>query len=282
MLQLRKDASFDLVQSISKLDKIKDYLFKYSEDYSISSLFLYNCNTIYEDIYSIDVKSFNIQFLIYINRFIKSNKIDLYITKTQALEKEIRVIEFGLFYKEVSQLGVNLNEYMVATRNIIFTPFFKNILHSSKRLRLFRLNYDDIEISTLEDDITVDLFVTKHFLDIVKLTHFDQIIVLNKKDGVYYIRNKKIVDIKYTSGWVNIPAYRHLIQLVVSFIINDNQSIDMLNKSITEYIEYADNDDFFGYEDDEISKSYDPKEIISTNIKYLFVAQVMSKFSILF
>ena len=92
----------------------------------------------------------------------------------------------------------------------------------------------------------------------------------------------KIIDIKYTSGWVNIPAYRFLIQNTISFILNNETTMDQLNRQISEYMEYAPNDHFFGYEDDEISKSFSPDQIIPLAIKYLFVANVMSKFSILF
>jgi len=278
MSDLRKLASIDLVKGIYDLNKITNYYNIYPQ----VSDFLYENNRIYDDVYSIDVSSFNTKFLIYINRFIKSDNITKYALKLDSTAKENRVVEFGLFYREVSNADVGLSKYMVSTRNIIFYNFFNILSNSPRSLQLLRINYDDIEFKTLDDDLTVDLFVNKNFLDIVKLNKYDKVIVLNKKDGVYYINDNKISYIKYTSGWVNIPAYRYLINLVISFILDETITMDILNNKIFEYIEYSSNDDFFGYDDDDISKHYNPTDVVPTAVKYLFVANVMSKFSILF
>lgn len=278
MSTLRKLTSDEVVRNIDKLDKINNYY----GVYPFVSNFLYENNRIYEDIYSIDVNSFNLEFLIYINRFINSENINRYILQLNSIPKENRVVEFGLFYREISESGIQLSKYMVSSRNIIFSNFFNILKQSPRSLQLFRINYDDIEFNTIDNDLTVDLFVNKNFVNIVKLNKYDKVIVLNKKDGVYYINDNKIKSIKYTSGWVNIPAYNHLINLVVSFILNEKMTIDILNNNILKYIEYSSNEDFFGYDDDDISKSYKPEDVIPVHVKYLFVANVMSKFSILF
>lgn len=279
MDQIRFNASQDLISNISKLNKIIEYF----QVYIGNTQFFYNNNTIYEDVYSVDIKSFNVQFLIYINRFINSDTIYKYINELSTLSKTKRVIEFGLFYREISNADIVLNKYMLAVRNIIFLPFLKKYkITSSKCYQLFRFNYDDIEFSTIESNITTELFISKPFLDISKLNYYDKVIVLNRKNGVYYMKDSKIIDIKYTSGWVNIPVYRFLIQTVISFILNNDMTMDQLNHMISEYIEYAPNDHFFGYDDDEISKNFQPNQIVPMSVKYLFVANVMSKFSILF
>lgn len=278
MCELRGITSTDIVTNISALDRILPYYNVYGKN----SEFFYNNNTVYEDVYSVDIKSFNIQFLKYINRFICSDNINNYINYLLNLDKSKRVVEFGCLFREVSKLGIPLNKYLVATRNIFFSPFFKYLKLSPRSLTLYRLNYDDVEFSLITTDVTSDLFIHKNFISSAKLNKYSHIIVLNKRDGVYYINDGAIIDIKYTSGWVNIPAYKFLIKLVINFILNKDISIEQLNQSMVEYIELANNSDFFGYDDDPLSKSYSPNDIIPMSAKYLFIANVMSKFSILF
>jgi hypothetical protein len=278
MSKNRINASNAFVSNIDKLTKIIEHF----HNYNGNAQFFYSNNTIYDDVYSVDITAFNIQFLTYVNRFIQHQSITSYIQELQHLEKSNRVIEYGLFFREVVKHNIKLNQYMLAVRNIFFKPFINRITSSQKTYQLYRMNYDDIEFSTHEPDISVDLFITNHFLDVATLKHYDKVIVLTKKDGVFYVKDKKIIDIKYTSGWVNIPAYRFLINAVVMFMLSDDYDMGYLNKQITEYIEFAPNDHFFGYDDDEISKKFDPNEIVPISIRYLFVANVMSKFSILF
>jgi len=278
MKDLRDIVCTDIVNSITKLNHLK----KFYPVYENNSGFFYENNTIYDDIYSIDIRSFNLEFLRYINHFIQSENVNQYINSLNSFDKHKRVVEFGCLFKSISEHNIKLNKYMVSFRNYIFIPFFKHIYNSPKSIQLHRINYDDVEFFSITNNITTDLFIYNKFLNITKINKYDKIIVLNKKDGVYYINNNKIVDIKYTSGWVNIPAYRFFINLVIDFILNKDSHLTELNNKINEYIELASDVDFFGYEDDDISNSYKPGEVIPMAVKYLFVAKVMSKFSILF
>jgi hypothetical protein len=274
---LRYNVSKLLITDLPKLNSLKKYYNLYTEN----NIYNYNNNVINEDIYIIDVNSFNLQFLIYLNSFFKKSEIDTYIKKLVNLNKINRVVEFGYLFKNINST-IKLNKYMIAFRNLIFQPFIEKYQNNNRVLNLYRMNYDDIEFNTIDTEITEELYVHPEFLNVVKLKHFDYVISLNKSDGIYYIVDNKVVDIKYTSGWVDIPAYRYIINIIIEFILNKQMIINELNDKIYNYIEFASNDDFFGYEEDDISKKYKPDDIIPQQIKYLFVAKVMSKFSILF
>jgi len=274
---LRYNVSKLLITDLPKLNSLKKYYNLYTEN----NIYNYNNNVINEDIYIIDVNSFNLQFLIYLNSFFKKSEIDMYINKLVNLNKINRVVEFGYLFKNINST-IKLNKYMIAFRNLIFQSFIEKYQNNNRMLNLYRMNYDDIEFNTIDTEITKELYVYPDFLNIVKLKHFDYVISLNKSDGIYYIVDNKVVDIKYTSGWVDIPAYRYIINIIIEFILNKQMIISELNNKIYNYIEFASNDDFFGYEDDDISKEYNPNDIVPQQIKYLFVAKVMSKFSILF
>jgi len=58
--------------------------------------------------------------------------------------------------------------------------------------------------------------------------------------------------------------------------------INDLHIKLNEIIEYADNDQFFGFPDDPISKQYKPSDNVPPTIKNLFIANVMNKFTMLF
>lgn len=277
MSNLRYNVSKLLITDLPKLNSLKKYYNLYTEN----NIYNYNNNVINEDIYIIDVNSFNLQFLIYLNSFFKKSEIDMYINKLVNLNKINRVVEFGYLFKNINST-IKLNKYMIAFRNLIFQSFIEKYQNNNRMLNLYRMNYDDIEFNTIDTEITKELYVYPDFLNIVKLKHFDYVISLNKSDGIYYIVDNKVVDIKYTSGWVDIPAYRYIINIIIEFILNKQMIISELNNKIYNYIEFASNDDFFGYEDDDISKEYNPNDIVPQQIKYLFVAKVMSKFSILF
>jgi hypothetical protein len=126
------------------------------------------------------------------------------------------------------------------------------------------------------------MFVGKNFLDHVKFKKIDHVITLNKSDGVYYVTDNKIVDIKYTSGWVNIPIYKILLNQIINFIIDEKITIKELNLKLREIIEYTTNDNMFGYIECDISNRYKPTDHVSMNIKNLFIANTISKFTMLF
>jgi hypothetical protein len=170
---------------------------------------------------------------------------------------------------------------MIGFRNIVFSPMINLITSNSKTINLFRLNYDDMEFSYIDESIYKEFFIDPAYNNVIKFKKYDKIIVLNKHDGVYYITGGKITNIKYTSGWVNIPAYNYLITLCCKFLTSDSGNMKELNDAIHKYLTFADDSDFIGYDDDDISKSI-TQGILTMNIKYLFVAKVMSKFSILF
>lgn len=270
-------AAKDFCNNISNLNLLN----KYYDIYPRNSDFFYEEETILNDINSIDVISFNINFLIICNNIIKSTFISEYISICNSMSKKNRVVEFGLFYKIISSNGIKLNKYMVAIRNVIFLKFFNIHSISSKSLIIKRINYDDIEFSSLDDDVSSEMYVGDRFLNIVKFEKYSHVISLNKKNGIYYINDNKIVNIKYTGGWVNVPAYRKILNHVVNFIIGNIYSLKELNEILYDYIEYANPEDFFKHEHDELSNSLEPTDFITNNIKYLFVANVLSKFSIL-
>lgn len=264
-----------ITNNINKLDN----LIGYYDNYNCNNLFLFNNNTIYDSIFSIDVTAFNVEFLKYINSIINDNVITIYIKYLESIPKMSRVESFGMLYKNVNNT-IKLNHYLIGFRNIIFKPLIDLIVSNSKTINLFRLNYDDMEFSYIDDNIYKEFFVDTMYSNVVKFKKYDKIIVLNKQDGVYYINDGKIVNIKYTSGWVNIPAYNYIITLCCNFLISNDINMKELNESIYKYITLADDSDFIGHDDD-ISKSLS-SEILTLRVKYLFVAKVMSKFSILF
>jgi hypothetical protein len=274
---LRNDVSKLLISELPKLNNLK----KYYNLYTDNNIYNYNNNVINEDIYIVDVNSFNLQFLIYLNSFFKNQELSAYINQLQEFNKIKRVVEFGYLFKSINST-IKLNKYMISFRNLIFQPFIEKYQVNSRMLNLYRMNYDDIEFNTIDSEITEELYVHPDFLNVVKLKHFDYVISLNKSDGIYYIVDNKVIDIKYTSGWVDIPAYRYIINIVIEFILNKQMTMKELNDKIYNYIEFASNDDFFGYEEDDISKEYKPTDIVPQQIKYLFVAKVISKFLILF
>lgn len=145
------------------------------------------------------------------------------------------------------------------------------------------MNYDDIEFNTIDNvDSTVESFVDKHFLNDVKFKIIDYVIVLNKQNGVFYISNSKIVDIKYTSGWVNIPIYNFLLTEILKFIITPDYSMIYLQEKLNDIIEYTPNDQLFGYKDDILSNSYNATDNVPIRIKKLFIANTINKFAKLF
>ena len=273
---IREASAVEFINNISRLNIFK----KYYNIYPKNSDFFYEEETVLNDINSIDIISFNINFLVACNNIIKSNIIAEYISVCNSIvSKEKRVVEFGLFYKRLTCNNIKLNRYMVAVRNVFFLEFFKLYELSSKSLIIKRMNYDDIEFSTLDNNVSAEMYVSDRFLKITKFKNYEYVIVLNKKNGVYYINDNKIVNIKYTGGWVNIPAYRKILNYVVNFIIGNINSLKELNEIIFDYIEYAAPDDFFKYEQDSLSNSLEPTDLITNNIKYLFVANIMTKFS---
>jgi hypothetical protein len=262
--------------NITKLDCIKKWYFLYQDN----SKFNYSYYKIYENVTTIDVNSFNIVFLKYINRFLQESIIDDYIIYNSTLDKIKRVVSFGYLYREVSSHNINLSIYMIAVRNIIFSLFFKIINQSSKNILLHRINYDDIEFQSIINDIYVENFVHNNFLEHVKLKKIKHVVVLDKKDGVYYIGDdNKIIDIKYTNGWVNIPIYKTLLNEIIYFIFNKKMKLKELHEKMLEIIEYADNDDFFGYRDCQLSSRFKPTDMVPFHIKSLFISNIMSKFS---
>jgi len=272
---IREASAKEFINNISCLNLLK----KYYNIYPKNSDFFYEEESVLNDINSIDIISFNVNFLIACNNIIKSNIIDEYISICNSMSKQKRVVEFGLFYKRLLCNNIKLNRYMVAIRNVFFLNFFKLHKMSTKSLIIKRMNYDDIEFSTLDTNVSAEMYVSDRFLKITKYKKYDHVIVLNKKNGVYYLNDNKIVNIKYTGGWVNIPAYRKILNYVVNFIIGNINSLKELNEILYDYVEYADPTDFFRYEHDKLSNSLDPTDLITNNIKYLFVANIMTKFS---
>ena len=260
MNNVRNNAVHDFVNNVKLLSNLKYYY------------------EILNDVISIDVKSFNSNFLNIINTKIKSNNITKFILDIESKEKKERNIEFGLFFKEVSKYNINLNNYIIAIRNLIFNNFFDIFNVSKKSLQLKRMNYDDIEVISTNNSINKSNFVNYKYLDITKIVKYDYVIVLNKRDGIYYIKDNKILNIKYTSAWVNIPAYYDIVSYVINFLIGNIKTIKDLNERLYNYIEYADNSNFFKYEYDELSSKFEPSDLITADVKYLFIANVMTKF----
>ena len=271
---IRNKAAKSFSDNIGLLDK----LLKYYSLYNKSSNYNYNNYEILNDVISIDITSFNINFIKICNIILKNDDISIYIESFDGKTKKNRVIEFGLFYKILNIYKINLSMYMVSMRNVIFCNFFNIYNISNKSINLKRINYDDIEFITVKENYGIDNFVNEKYLNISKIVRYDKIIVLNKSDGIYYLKDNNIVNVKYTSGWVNIPAYYNIIKYVIDFIIGNIKSIKILNDKIYDYIHYADNSDFFKYESDDISNSFNPEDLVPNNIKYLFVANVMNKF----
>jgi hypothetical protein len=274
---IRKAAAEAFSGNIRSLDLLK----KYYDIYPKNSSFLYEEGIVLNDINSIDIVSFNVNFLIVCNNIIKSSVISEYILILDSMQKENRVVEFGLFYKRLTLDNLKLNRYMVAVRNVFFLKFFKMHEMSTKSLILKRVNYDDIEFTATDGDISPEIYVADRFLKIIKFKKYEHVIVLNKRNGVYYLNDNKIINIKYTGGWVNIPAYRKILNHVVNFIIGNIGSLKELNEILYDFIEYAPAEYFFKYEQDKLSNSLEPTDLITNNIKYLFVANVMAKFSTL-
>ncbi len=229
----------------------------------------------------LDVVSFNVTFLKYISSYIESVELDAFISSLENLSKSQRVVKFGLFYKELSGCNVNINPYMIGFRNKIILPFLKMYAASNRNVNLYRINYDDIEFSILDSsDSDKSTFCATDFIDGITFDKVDKVIVLNKKDGVYYVKANKLVDIKYTSGWIDIPIYYQITNAIIQYIIKGN-SLQELNDTLKEIIEYADNTEFFGYEQDSLSSAYTTFDHVPLYIKYGFVAKVMSKFAML-
>lgn len=272
---LRKEAVKEITSNIHLLDNLK----KYYNLYPYNSKFFYEEYTIFNDVIAIDISSFNVNFLIICNCFIKSETINKYISYCNSLIKKNRVVEFGYLYKCISVSGIELNKYMIAVRNYFFSNFFKLYTVSSKSLNIKRINYDDIEFITFDSNISPDIYINNNFLSISKFEKYDYVIVLNKRDGVFYVNGDDIVNIKYTSGWVNVPAYYKILNYVIKFIIGKIESLEELNLTLFKYIEYADQKNFFKYNYDELSNSFEATDLVTDDIKYLFIANVMNKFS---
>jgi hypothetical protein len=274
-VKLRSKASQSFICNVNKLYKVKKYLSLYEK----SSDYFYEDNLILNDVISIDINSFNMNFLKLCNLVLKENNLDLYINYCSSLSKKERVVEFGLFYKDVSDNGIILSEYMISVRNFLFNKFLNLLNSNSRSLSLKRINFDDVEFIYSDNEVNLNDFIIDKYLHIAKINIYDYVIVLNKVNGIFYVKDGNVVDIKYTSGWVNIPAYFYLLTYVIKYIIGEVKTLNELNKLIMEYVKYADNSDFFGYDDDELSKSFNPNDFVYDNVKYLFVANVMSKFS---
>ncbi len=259
------------------------FLEKWHQSFPINNKFYYDYYTVYNNIITIDVKSFNMIFLKYINLHMKSLALKEFINYAEQLPKDKRVVMFGLLFRELSNKEIHLNPYMIAVRNICLNHFLRLHKESQKNVKLHRINYDDIEFDILNSAaFNVESFVHERFLPHVKFNIIDHIVVLNKKDGVYYISENKILDIKYTSGWVNVPIYKTLLTEILKFVIDPNLSMKELHHKLNEIIEYTGNDQFFGYEDCRISKQYKPDDNVPFSVKNLFIANTMSKFTMLF
>jgi hypothetical protein len=267
----------DIKNNLSKIDG----LLKYCNIYNQTNKFFYEFYSITPNIISIDVITFNLNFLKFINKYIKSNHILKFIDLLENSNKHVRVVKYGILFKALTEIGVNIKEYMFGYRNLIFKNFFSLYSYSSRNIQLYRINYDDIEFSSLSGGGVND-FVDHHFIDIVKFNIVDYIITLNKSDGVFYIKDKKIIDIKYTSGWVNIPIYKMLLTEIVLFLIDGNITMKMLNDRLSEIVEYTSNDKIFGYQDCNISNKFAPDDNVPSIVKNMFIANTLSKFIMLF
>lgn len=267
----------DIKNNLHKIDWLLEYLPLNRN----SSQFFYDCYTVYHDILSIDVNTFNLNFLKFINSYL-NNILEDFINSLEKADKQTRVVNFGLFLKRLNENNIFIRDYMVSFRNCVFKNFFEDMSYSSRSLQLYRLNFDDVEFSRVSKLFcSVENYVNKDFINIVKLKKFDHVIVLNKTDGVFYVKDDKIVDIKYTSGWVNIPIYRLLLNKLVNFIIYNKITIQDLNKSLYDILEHTANEHMFGYSDCPISKEFTPTDIVPFSVKGLFLANIMSKFAML-
>mgnify|MGYP006935332397 CR=1 FL=1 len=273
----------DVANAIQNKIGAISFLEKWHQSFPINNKFYYDYYNVYNNIITIDVKSFNMIFLKYINLHMQEPIINEFIKYVQALPKNKRVVLFGLLFREVGNRGILLNPYMIAVRNICLCHFLRLYKESQRNVKLHRINYDDIEFDILNSSsFNTESFVHERFLPHVTFNVIDHIIVLNKKDGVYYISGNKILDIKYTSGWVNIPIYKTLLTEILRFVIQPNMTMKELHFKLNEIIEYTGNDQFFGYEDCRISKQYKPDDSVPFSVKNLFIANTMSKFTMLF
>jgi len=271
-----KDIAIEIKNNISNLSWMLDSL-KYNKN---SAQFFYDNYTIYNNITSIDVSSFNLNFLIFINPYVKYT-LSPFIDKLSILDKQTRVIKFGLLFRELNSVGLNIRDYLVSFRNLIFSNFFDSFSYSQKSIILYRMNFDDIEFFSINKNSTAEPFVGENFLNIVKYNNISNVIVLNRNDGIFYINDNKIIDIKYTSGWVNIPVYRILLTKVVNFVLDKNKTLEELNKEMLDIIDNMPPEDMFGYDECQISKAFKSTDITPRAVKNLFISNIMSKFVML-
>jgi hypothetical protein len=270
----------DIKNNINKLDFLK----KYYNAFPINNKFYYELYSLTSDVLTIDVNSFNANFLKLINHHINSTALSGLIDNMLNSDKQKRVVTYGLFFRDIKNAGIDLHPYMIGFRNLVLSNFLEMYGYSRRSISLYRINYDDIEFSTLNNEsFTEHQFVNEKCISIIKFKKIDHVVTLNKSDGIYYVKDGKIIDIKYTSGWVDIPIYKILLNEIIGFIVDKSNSytISDLNDKMRDIIENSHNDLFFGYKDDKLSSKYNPTDNVPMSIKNLFISRTISKFVLL-
>lgn len=260
-----------------------EVLLKYYNVYTDNSKFYYNNNFLYQNVYSIDVSSFNVVFLMTVNNIIKNEYLAYVINILQSLDKVDRIKQYGLILRHLKyDYNINLSQHLIGLRNYIFLPFFEYYKNSVKGTKILRINYDDMEFLSLVDQSDITSFINKKYNEYIKINIFPYVISLSKTNGIYYTNNDGfILKSKYCTNWVDIPVNHNLLNTISMFIINGDMSIVDLNQKLLDIIIYSTDEDFF-IDDELLFQKYKKGDNIPFKYRKIFLSNIMSKFSPLF